>query len=565
MSRGYNVFISYRRDSGEKDARIIQLALKNKGYSVFLDYDELIDGKFDHRIEDAIKQSSVFLLLLTEGALDNCIHEFDWVRQEIEWANKYSCYIIPVNIDYSFNNYPPNIPQELRSLFDKHQFSYLNTKALFYESFNKIVDERITPQIDNSFSENVGAKMCLSANADCILFLFGKKYLYLRADENYVVRFKPGNYKLEFISADDKVNTLVERINIPDNDYIGSIDVKMKEVLEDHRKKMLIAKRKANKAKWSELVKTEKNCLYGFKDKYTGEILIPCIWEDVGEFSDGFASVMDDNGKWGFIDKTGTVVIPCKWHEVRLFSEGLARVKDNNEKWGFIDKTGKLIIPCKWKEAWFFRENLALVMDDNGKWGIIDKLGKMITPCKWEEIWPFFDEGLVRVKDYNGRYGYIDKTGVLISPCKWKFTMSFSEKFAWVQDYKEKYGFIDKTGELVFPCKWKFAKDFNEGLALVMDDNGKCGFIDKTGKNIIPCKWQSAENFSEGLALVKEDKEKWGCIDKTGKVVTPCKWKKARILRSGLIRVKDNNGKMYRINKAGEIVYTYKMGDAAKD
>ena len=43
----YDIFISYRRVGGADFARQMQLALKNKGYSVFLAFDELKDGVFE--------------------------------------------------------------------------------------------------------------------------------------------------------------------------------------------------------------------------------------------------------------------------------------------------------------------------------------------------------------------------------------------------------------------------------------------------------------------------------------------------------------------------------------
>lgn len=82
MENKYDIFISYRREGGDKYARTIQQALE-KQYRVFLDFDELKDGVFDQRILDAINESPVFLLILSKGALDRCVNEKDWVRQEI--------------------------------------------------------------------------------------------------------------------------------------------------------------------------------------------------------------------------------------------------------------------------------------------------------------------------------------------------------------------------------------------------------------------------------------------------------------------------------------------------
>ena len=41
----YDIFISYRRATGATAARMMQLALTARGYSVFLDYVSLKDGK----------------------------------------------------------------------------------------------------------------------------------------------------------------------------------------------------------------------------------------------------------------------------------------------------------------------------------------------------------------------------------------------------------------------------------------------------------------------------------------------------------------------------------------
>jgi hypothetical protein len=60
-------------------------------------------------------------------------------------------------------------------------------------------------------------------------------------------------------------------------------------------------------------------------------------------FCDGLATVKDTNGKWGYIDKTGKLVIPCQWNDSGNFKNGIGRVKDSDGFWHKIDKTGKII------------------------------------------------------------------------------------------------------------------------------------------------------------------------------------------------------------------------------
>src|SRR5919205_1021846 len=51
-------------------------------------------------------------------------------------------------------------------------------------------------------------------------------------------------------------------------------------------------------------------------------------------------------GKFGFIDRRGSVVIEPKFDDVEDFSEGFALVSFNGKK-GFIDETGKLVVVPK--------------------------------------------------------------------------------------------------------------------------------------------------------------------------------------------------------------------------
>ena len=116
----YDIFISYRRKTGADDARLLQQALKARGYNVFFDYDSLRDGKFNERIYAAIEEAPIFILMLSEGALDNCANEGDWVRIEIEYALMYKCKIVPVSINPSSWIFP-------KSFFEIKGVSYIAT------------------------------------------------------------------------------------------------------------------------------------------------------------------------------------------------------------------------------------------------------------------------------------------------------------------------------------------------------------------------------------------------------------------------------------------------------
>ncbi|MBP5748622.1 MAG: toll/interleukin-1 receptor domain-containing protein, partial [Treponema sp.] len=77
-----------RRDGGVEFARSLEGALAKQGLRVFLDLDEIEDGEFPIIIEEAIRSAPVFMLILSPHALDRCVNEGDWVRREIETAQK---------------------------------------------------------------------------------------------------------------------------------------------------------------------------------------------------------------------------------------------------------------------------------------------------------------------------------------------------------------------------------------------------------------------------------------------------------------------------------------------
>lgn len=143
----YDVFISYRREGGSEFARSVKAELEHEGYSVFLDFDELKDGKFDQRILDAIEAAPVFIFILSPHSLDRCVNEDDWVRKEIEHAYGLGKHIIPVNKDGDFEGLPSDLPEPVASVFSTNQFSDIMVGQLFEASMKKMIDERVAPVI----------------------------------------------------------------------------------------------------------------------------------------------------------------------------------------------------------------------------------------------------------------------------------------------------------------------------------------------------------------------------------------------------------------------------------
>lgn len=146
MENQYDIFISYRREGGAQYARILQLALQQRGYRVFLDYDELTDGIFSEHIKNALKSTSIFMLILSKDALDRCVNENDWLRQEILIAIKENKQIIPVNPDDSFNmDIPEYVPEEIKNIVRIYQHSEVSFGQTLGATVDLMIKHRIDP------------------------------------------------------------------------------------------------------------------------------------------------------------------------------------------------------------------------------------------------------------------------------------------------------------------------------------------------------------------------------------------------------------------------------------
>ena len=246
-------------------------------------------------------------------------------------------------------------------------------------------------------------------------------------------------------------------------------------------------------------------------------------------FADGLASVqLEENGEWGFIDKTGKVVIPPQFSFPLFYSEGLVaaygkRGSLNGVPLGYVDKAGAYVIRFNASEEMAggtFSEGLAPVevrpLNADGsvgssKSGYIDKTGKMVIPASFEGASGFHD-GLAAVSE-KSKSGYIDKTGKFVIGPRFDGARDFSEGLAGIQ-IGDKWGYADQNGVVVIAPAFESVGEFAEGFAPVKI-NGKMGFVDPGGHILIPAEFDRVSPFTGEAALFSLGK-KWGFMDKKG-------------------------------------------------
>lgn len=240
----YDIFISYRRKGGKNYARTLKPELEKRGYRVFLDFDELKDGVFDKRIMDAISDAPIFMVILSEGALDRCSNDGDWVREEILYADKMGRHIVPVEVDKTFREFPENLPKEVKIVLGPHQFSQIDTETLLQESIDKMVRERVKPYVQHShdilipkeIESKEGAEIHIEVDADSRLFRFKKLLKELHSNDDNIVYLMPGKHKLEFVSSEYPEIKEIRVIEIPYKDYSDLIEISLMPRIEVKRK-----------------------------------------------------------------------------------------------------------------------------------------------------------------------------------------------------------------------------------------------------------------------------------------------------------------------------------------
>ena len=542
----HEVFISYSsQDKNIADA--ICHSLEQHGITCWIAPRDVQPGSpYAREIIKGIKNCQVMLLVFTSHS-----NTSEHVSNEIDTAFNNGKIIIPFLVE--------DVPmdEELKYYLSRKHWlvAYPDYEKRFSELVNavsnvigrKAENPTIFPpepiSINLSPKEESSVYLKVLANIDCRILIDCEDVGIARANSLLKLPLRASEYYVQFISTENESDIITCDISL-EHDILIKVDLlSEKEKREKEEFEIL-------NAKYTPYISNGK-C--GYINEKTMQIIIPCIYEHVAEFSDNLAKVKL-NGKYGFINRKGKQIIPCEYDDAFSFHNNLAAVKLNC-KWGFIDKTGECITSFKYKLVESFSEELALVKNEKG-YGYINKNGYEIISCQYNEA-RSFSEGLACVKQEK-RWAFIDKWGRNITSFKYEYAESFSEGLALVE-FEWQRGFINHLGTNIIPCKYGEVWSFSEGLAS-WKTGGKRGYIDKSEHVIISRLYWLASNFSEGLACVAKDVYHFGFIDKLGNERIPLKYSNAGSFSEGLACVKSNEGWGF-INKSGKnitpFIYEY--------
>ena len=167
-----------------------------------------------------------------------------------------------------------------------------------------------------------------------------------------------------------------------------------------------------------------KNGYYGVVNEQW-EVTIPLKFKDLGVVNEGSIVFYDQyNGLRGLLDVNGKVIVEAKYSEILCFNEGLAAFLNDDGKWGFMNKDLKVVIKPEFLNINFFKpdphrhpfnEGLANVQTANNKWNFINNKGEMVIAGNFLFTKSFVNGKAEVYKD--NKWYTINKSGKCIRNC----------------------------------------------------------------------------------------------------------------------------------------------------
>lgn len=206
--------------------------------------------------------------------------------------------------------------------------------------------------------------------------------------------------------------------------------------------------------------------LWGYRDS-VGNIVMPAVFEDAKDFSDGVALVymkdVDGVKKWGYVNADGFFVIKLKYtKEPGSFSNGLAPVVNKDNECFFINKQGE-IVSGAYSGVTEFHNGIAVVQDLNWNKYIINtkfQLVSIFPPIGSDLVctFPKFFEDESRCPHWVGLDFYIGETllnrygdpilSYIDEPFDGEYAPCYLKSFQSL-DGKEHSGFVNRQGEFI--------------------------------------------------------------------------------------------------------------------
>lgn len=276
----------------------------------------------------------------------------------------------------------------------------------------------------------------------------------------------------------------------------------------------------------------------------------------IAYFKNGYAQIIEKNGKTNFINKKGQKIYPngevIAFTQERGFPKKYFIYLNSLNKQGLVDTSGKIILPAEFDEINYYDTHGFLILRKNKKSAIYDADLKPILGFDYDYIGSFLNDTLVMVNNLNHEMGVLNiLSKQLIIPFD-KYERFTNIKWG-ILGYKEGYfGFFNPSGEIVIPFSKYNRLSPEEENKFIHGTNrdGHC-VIDSVGKTIIPAGAYDdigGYNKEADLFLVQKN-GLWGAINIQNKIVIPIEYQALEGFSGDGISRATKNGQTFFLSK----------------
>lgn len=272
----------------------------------------------------------------------------------------------------------------------------------------------------------------------------------------------------------------------------------------------------------------------------------------VEEISEYNYFTLEQNQKYGVIDKNGNIVIEAEYEAVQIPNPSKAIfvcVKEYNEN----TKEYETVVYNEKKEVLFSNyknvqsisiytnvnstpyEKSVLTYKENGKYGLINLDGKQITKPVYDEISSInYKEGTFLVKQ-NELEGIINMKGKVIIKCEYESVTSdnyysengYNKQAGFIVSKKTedgyRYGYVNYRGTIILNPIYTQLERVTEianekGVYFIAFKNGQAGLL-KNNKEILNYEYEDIQYNVLGSIFVTKRNGKYGAVNQEGTTV----------------------------------------------
>lgn len=270
-----------------------------------------------------------------------------------------------------------------------------------------------------------------------------------------------------------------------------------------------------------------------------GEEIIKPKYSNLTHFIEGIAIAKTEKDKCIAFDTDGTKITKKLYDYISTFHEGVAIV-EQNKKYGFIDKEGNEIVPLIYDRVDQFKDGFAIVTlnnDNQYEKGIIDKKGNVVIPIKLKSVTNINENRFIG-EGYNNYIYIYNEKGFVVNVLDYDSVSEYNNGYSGVSK-RDKLGLIDINGKEIIAPKYSVlysaSNVYKESKGLyIFEEKEKYGVIDNNGKIIVKPIYDRIAGVNKDYIIVCKEK-KFGLTTRDGILVTDIIYSSIRFMENYII------------------------------